>query len=106
MAATGREFDSSEMRSGRPFAFAVGNGDVVRGLDLGVLEMCIGEERLVQVPPRLGLGPRASKAFGIPPDAALEYRVRLVPWTAANLAVYFSIFWFEPPTFGKSDSCR
>ena len=33
-----RVFDSSEMRSGRPFAFLLGNGDVVRGLELGLYE--------------------------------------------------------------------
>ena len=55
-----------------------GNGDIVRGLDLGTLEMCIGEERRLLVPARLGFGARGSKAFGVPPDAPLDYRVRLV----------------------------
>jgi FK506-binding protein 2 len=73
-----REFDSSAMRSGRPFAFMLGNGDVVRGFELGTVEMCIGEERLVRVPARLGFGARGSKVYGVPPDAALEYRIRLV----------------------------
>ena len=78
LASSGLEFDSSEMRSGRPFAFTLGNGDIVRGLDLGTLEMCIGEERRLLVPARLGFGARGSKAFGVPPDAPLDYRVRLV----------------------------
>jgi len=76
--ATGREFDSSEMRSGRPFAFMLGNGDVVRGLELGTLSMCIGEERRVLVPPPLGFGARGSRTYGVPPDAVLEYRVKLL----------------------------
>ena len=66
------------MRSGRPFAFMLGNGDVVRGLELGTMEMCIGEERLVKVPPRLGFGARGSKTYGVPADAELEYRIKLV----------------------------
>jgi len=78
VAESGREFDSSDRRSGRPFAFLLGNGDVVRGFEMGTLEMCIGEERLVRVPPRLGFGSRGSKAFLVPPDSVLEYRVRLV----------------------------
>ena len=45
---------------------------------LGTLEMCIGEERVVRVPPRLGFGSRGSRLYMVPPDAALEYRVRLV----------------------------
>ena len=78
IALSGAEFDSSEMRSGRPFAFTVGNGDVVRGLELGTLEMCIGEERRVYVPSRLGFGARGSKVYGVPPDQPLEYTIKLV----------------------------
>eukprot|EP00326_Haptolina_ericina_P008418 CAMPEP_0181225000 /NCGR_PEP_ID=MMETSP1096-20121128/31445_1 /TAXON_ID=156174 ORGANISM="Chrysochromulina ericina, Strain CCMP281" /NCGR_SAMPLE_ID=MMETSP1096 /ASSEMBLY_ACC=CAM_ASM_000453 /LENGTH=215 /DNA_ID=CAMNT_0023318157 /DNA_START=170 /DNA_END=817 /DNA_ORIENTATION=+ len=77
LEADGREFDSSEQRSGRPFAFALGNGDVVRGLELGTLEMCIGEERLVHVPPQLAFGSRGSKLLRVPPDAPVVYRIKL-----------------------------
>ena len=56
LQANGAVFDSSAQRSGRPFAFLLGNGDVTRGLELGVLEMCIGEERTLRVPPELGFG--------------------------------------------------
>lgn len=76
--ATGTVFDSSAQRSGRPFAFLLGNGDVTRGLELGVLEMCIGEERTLRVPPDLGFGSRGSRIFGVPPNAPLVYKVRLV----------------------------
>ena len=76
--SSGREFDSSAARSGRPFAFLLGNGDVVRGVELGTLEMCIGEERRVTIPPLLGFGSRGSKVYGVPPDAVLEYTVKLV----------------------------
>ena len=72
------EFDSSEMRSGRPFAFTLGNGDVIRGLELGCFEMCIGEERLLRVPSVLGFGTRGSKTYSVPPNAPLEYTVKLV----------------------------
>ena len=78
VAGRSAEFDSSEMRSGRPFAFTLGNGDVPRGLELGTMEMCIGEERRVSVPPQLGYGRRGSKLYGVPPDAPLEYRIKLV----------------------------
>ena len=40
--------------------------------------MCIGEERRVTVPPQLGFGRRGNKVFGVPPDATLEYRIKLV----------------------------
>lgn len=74
----GGEFDSSAARSGRPFAYMLGNGDVVKGLELGTLEMCIGERRRVTVPPALGFGSRGSRMFGVPPGASLEYDVALV----------------------------
>ena len=50
VVADGRErvFDSSLARGGRPFVFMLGNGDVPRGLELGSLEMCIGEERRIR----------------------------------------------------------
>jgi len=73
-----REFDSSSMRSGRPFAFLLGNGDVVRGFELGCFEMCIGDERLVRVPPALGFGRRGPRTFGVPAAATLNYYVRMV----------------------------
>ena len=79
--ATGRtvEFDSSAQRSGRPFAVSLGNSDAqTRGLELGLLEMCIGEERTLRVPPELGFGRRGSRIYGVPPDSPLTYTVRLV----------------------------
>lgn len=79
LAASGREFDSSAMRSGRPFAFSLGSGGGgTRGFELGAAEMCIGEEREVRVPPLLGYGKRGSKVYGVPPDATLLYRIKLV----------------------------
>ena len=50
----------------------------VRGLELGVLGMCLGEERRLTVPPPLGFGLKGSAAYGVPPGATLEYRVKLV----------------------------
>jgi FK506-binding protein 2 len=78
LAETGYVFDSSAQRSGRPFALLLGNGDAVRGLELGLLEMCVGEERTLRVPPELGFGRRGNKLYGVPPDAPLIYQVKLV----------------------------
>jgi FKBP-type peptidyl-prolyl cis-trans isomerase len=47
-------------------------------LELGVLGMCLGEQRRLTVPPALGFGHKGSVPFGVPPDATLEYRVKLV----------------------------
>ena len=72
----GAVFDSTSSR-GRPFAAMLGNGDMVKGLELGLLEMCIGEERQIEVPSSLGFGSRGSRTFGVPPDATLVYRATL-----------------------------
>lgn len=71
-------FDTSATRPGRSFTLLLGNGDVGAGLEIGLFEMCIGEARLVRVPSRMGFGRRGSKLYGVPPDAALQYRVKLL----------------------------
>ncbi len=75
---TTNEFDSSERRSGRPFALMLGNADALPGLEIGLFEMCIGERRRVRVPAQLGFGSRGSRTYGVPPDAVLLYDVKLV----------------------------
>ncbi|CAM9316119.1 unnamed protein product, partial [Phaeothamnion confervicola] len=78
------EVDSSDRRgTGLPFALVLGNGEVVKGLDLALFDMCIGERRRIEVPPRLAFGSAGSKAFGVPPGARLIYGVELV---SINLA--------------------
>lgn len=81
LASSGVIFDSTAGRGGgveKPFALMLGNNDVVSGLELGLFEMCIGEEREVRVPAQLGFGARGSKTFGVPPGEDLVYRVKLV----------------------------
>lgn len=41
---------------------------VVKGLDLSLFDMCVGERRKVEIPARLAYGKKGSKLFGIPPD--------------------------------------
>ncbi|CAM9441845.1 unnamed protein product, partial [Ectocarpus sp. 13 AM-2016] len=63
------EFDSSDRRgTGLPYAIVLGNGDVVKGLDLSLFDMCVGERRKIEIPARLAYGRKGSKAFGVPPD--------------------------------------
>lgn len=67
----GHEFDR-----GSTFAFQVGAGDVVKGMDAGVLGMQVGGRRKVTIPSTLGYGKRGS-APDIPPNATLVFDITL-----------------------------
>eukprot|EP00920_Eleutheroschizon_duboscqi_P019920 GHVT01047688.1.p1 GENE.GHVT01047688.1~~GHVT01047688.1.p1 ORF type:complete len:135 (+),score=2.90 GHVT01047688.1:346-750(+) len=56
---TGEKFDSSRDRN-KPFQFRLGVGQVIQGWDVGVLGMCIGEKRKLQIPSNLGYGARGT----------------------------------------------
>lgn len=71
----GKKFDSSRDR-GRPFEFWLGRGDVIKGWDLVVSQMRVGEKRLVRIPPGLGYGER--RMGGIPPGSALVFEIELL----------------------------
>lgn len=40
----------------------------MKGLDLSLFDMCVGERRKIEIPARLAYGRKGSKVFGIPPD--------------------------------------
>lgn len=69
LQSDGSEFDSSYGR-GVPFNFVLGQGQVIKGWDLGLLDMCIGEGRTLTIPPDLAYG---SRDMGkIPPNSVLS----------------------------------
>lgn len=72
---SGRKFDSSRDR-GRPFAFWLGRGDVIKGWDAIVSRMRVGEKRLVRIPPDLAYGDR--RAGIIPPGSPLVFEIELL----------------------------
>lgn len=71
-----RKFDSSRDR-GRPFTFAVGKGQVIRGWDESFSDMKIGERRQIILPARLGYGDRGAGGL-IPGGATLYFDVELL----------------------------
>jgi FKBP-type peptidyl-prolyl cis-trans isomerase len=71
----GGVFDSSRAR-GQPFSFWVGEGQVVPGLDQGLLGMREGEVRRITLPPALGYGLEAKPK--IPPNSTLVFEVELL----------------------------
>ncbi|XP_022738259.1 peptidyl-prolyl cis-trans isomerase FKBP53 [Durio zibethinus] len=71
----GKIFDSNVGRA--PFKFRLGVGEVIKGWDVGVEGMRIGDKRKLIIPPSMGYG---SKGAGgrIPPNSWLEFDVELV----------------------------
>ena len=75
----GTVFDSSIPR-GQPFKFTLGAGQVIKGWDLGVEGMKLGEKRSLVIPPHLGYGIRGAGAT-IPPNATLIFDIELLEVT-------------------------
>ncbi|KAK5119491.1 hypothetical protein LTR85_007591 [Meristemomyces frigidus] len=75
LQSTGVEFDES-YRRGAPFTFTLGAGQVIKGWDQGLLDMCPGERRTLTIPPKLGYGDANMGA--IPPGSTLIFETELV----------------------------
>lgn len=64
----------------RPFQFQLGAGQVIRGWDLGVKCMLVGETRELRIAPELGYGQYGKPP--VPPNATLLFEIELVKLTA------------------------
>lgn len=72
----GKKFDSSRDR-GNTFEFVLGQGRVIRGWELGVALMKIGDRCLLKLPSTIAYGPRGAGGV-IPPNATLIFDVEVV----------------------------
>ncbi|KAF2032287.1 hypothetical protein EK21DRAFT_87409 [Setomelanomma holmii] len=71
----GSEFDASYNR-GQPLSFTVGQGQVIKGWDQGLLSMCPGEKRKLTIQPDWAYGSRG--AGPIPANSVLIFETELV----------------------------
>lgn len=71
----GKVFDSSAGRDA--FSFQLGAGQVIKGWDQGLLDMCVGEKRKLTIPSQLAYGEQGAGKV-IPPGATLKFDVELV----------------------------
>ncbi|MDR3020290.1 MAG: FKBP-type peptidyl-prolyl cis-trans isomerase [Treponema sp.] len=71
----GTVFDRSDLR-GAPLEFQAGAGRVIQGWDEMVLDMQVGEKRLVIIPPELAYGDRAVGGV-IPANSFLVFEMEL-----------------------------
>jgi rhodanese-related sulfurtransferase len=75
----GKKFDSSLDRK-TPFNFTLGLGQVIRGWDVGVVGMQVGEKRRLIIPPKMGYGNKGAGAV-IPANATLRFEITLLKIT-------------------------
>lgn len=66
----------------RPFQFMLDAGQVIKGWDLGVACMLVGETRVLKIAPDLGYGARGKPP--VPPNATLLFEIELVNLVDSN----------------------
>ncbi len=69
-------FNGYQFDKANNFTFTLGTGDVIKGWDVGIESMKIGEKRKLTVPSKLAYGKRGCKP-DIPPDSTLYFDVTL-----------------------------
>jgi len=72
----GRIFDSSIEAKRDPIEFELGAGRVIPGWERGIAGMCVGEKRILSIPPELGYGNQ--EVGPIPAGSTLIFETELV----------------------------
>ncbi len=73
----GKEFDSSAKHGGVPYEFQIGQGQVIRGWDEGIMLLNKGTKATLLIPSTMAYGAQGSGP-DIPADASLRFDVELV----------------------------
>ena len=77
LQSSGKKFDSSYDRTGNPFSFVLGQGQVIKGWDEGLLGMKQGGIRRLNIPASLAYG-SAGQPPTIPGNATLIFDVQMI----------------------------
>merc|ERR1711977_123350 len=79
LAKSGKKFDTTVdvRRRYAPFEFVVGTGYVIKGWDIGLMDMCPGEKRRLTVPSSLGYGKKGLRGV-IPANSTLIFLIDLI----------------------------
>ena len=72
----GKIFDSS-LDEESPFSFTIGQGQVIKGWDIGMMSMRIGEKAELVIQSEYGYGAQGAGA-DIPPNATLIFKVEII----------------------------
>ncbi|XP_021745836.1 70 kDa peptidyl-prolyl isomerase-like [Chenopodium quinoa] len=70
----------SSQEKGTPFKFKLGQGEVIKGLDEGVVTMKKGEKAVFKVPPHLAYGEAGFPPL-IPPHSTVIFDVEMMSWS-------------------------
>lgn len=79
LLSDGTKFDSSYDRN-QPFSFKLGGGRVIKGWDIGVATMNVGEKSVFTIKPEYGYGAQQA-GDKIPPNSTLVFEVELLRFT-------------------------
>ncbi|KAG7240508.1 hypothetical protein INR49_026792 [Caranx melampygus] len=86
LAKDGSQFYCSRSdRTGHPQWFVLGVGQVIKGLDIGIMDMCPGEKRKITVPPALAFGEKGKHP--VPPNATVVFEVEVYAVTMGPRSV-------------------
>ncbi|XP_040004372.1 peptidyl-prolyl cis-trans isomerase FKBP7 [Xiphias gladius] len=76
LAKDGSQFYCSRSdKDGHPQWFVLGVGQVIKGLDIGMMDMCTGEKRKITVPSALAFGEKGKDP--VPPNATVVFEVEV-----------------------------